>query len=98
MTDDLVLEPWHFGADEVGAAPAPPRPAPEPAPAAAARREGAPPALLRPLADQVADLERQAIRTALMATSGNRVAAARLLKMSRAALYDRLERWPELAG
>ncbi len=98
MTDDLVLEPWHFGADEVGAvAPAPPLPQTAAAPPAA-RREGAPPPLLRPLADQVAELERQAIRTALMATGGNRVAAARLLKMSRAALYDRLERWPELAG
>ena len=96
MTDDLVLEPWHFGVDEVGA-PALPQPLPAPAPAPAARREGAPPALLRPLGDQVAEIERQAIRTALMATSGNRMAAAKLLKMSRAALYERLARWPELS-
>jgi transcriptional regulator with PAS, ATPase and Fis domain len=99
MTDDLVLEPWHFG--EVMAAPlAPPRAAPPrlAAPLRPARAEGAPPPLLRPLAEQVAELERQAIRTALMATGGNRVAAARLLKMSRAALYDRLQRWPGLDG
>ncbi|MFN9747477.1 MAG: sigma-54 interaction domain-containing protein [Betaproteobacteria bacterium] len=96
MPDDLVLEPWHFGVDEVGA-PALPQPRPAPAPAPAARREGAPPALLRPLGDQVAEIERQAIRTALMATRGNRMAAAKLLKMSRAALYERLARWPELS-
>ncbi|MBE0546872.1 MAG: hypothetical protein IH627_04260, partial [Rubrivivax sp.] len=34
---------------------------------------------------------------ALRANGGNRVLAARQLRMSRAALYDRLERWPELA-
>jgi transcriptional regulator with PAS, ATPase and Fis domain len=51
---------------------------------------------LRPLAEQVAEVERAAIAQALAATSGNRVAAARLLGMSRAALYDRLARWPGL--
>lgn len=51
---------------------------------------------LRPLAEQVAEVERAAIATALAATGGNRVASARLLGMSRAAFYDRLSRWPEL--
>jgi transcriptional regulator with PAS, ATPase and Fis domain len=50
----------------------------------------------KPLPDQLADVERKAIADALKATGGNRVAAAKLLKMSRAALYDRLARYPDL--
>jgi transcriptional regulator with PAS, ATPase and Fis domain len=50
----------------------------------------------RPLADQVAELERQAIASALRQAKGNRALVARRLGMSRAALYDRLARWPEL--
>ena len=52
--------------------------------------------LLQPLPDQVAALERAAIAAALKATGGNRVATAKMLRMSRAALYDRLARYPEL--
>ena len=44
---------------------------------------------LRPLAVQVAEVEWQAIAAALEATAGNKVAAARLLGISRATLYDR---------
>jgi transcriptional regulator with PAS, ATPase and Fis domain len=62
------------------------------APTAAPAAAGAP----RPLPDQLADVERQAIAAALKTTGGNRVAAAKLLKMSRAALYDRLARYPDL--
>ncbi len=51
----------------------------------------------RPLPEQVAELERRAIAAALRATGGNRLAAARLLRISRAALYDKLARYPELA-
>jgi transcriptional regulator with PAS, ATPase and Fis domain len=51
---------------------------------------------VKPLPDQLADVERHAIASALKATGGNRVAAAKLLKMSRAALYDRLARYPDL--
>jgi transcriptional regulator with PAS, ATPase and Fis domain len=51
----------------------------------------APAHTLRPLAEQVAELERQAIEAALAATSGNKVAAAKLLGISRAKLYERLE-------
>ncbi len=47
--------------------------------------------VLRPLAEQVAEVERQAIRAALQATGGNKLAAARLLGISRAKLYERLE-------
>jgi DNA-binding NtrC family response regulator len=45
---------------------------------------------LRPLAEQVAELERRAIAQALARTGGNRSAAAKLLGISRASLYDRL--------
>ncbi len=51
-------------------------------------------ALLRPLAEQVSEIEDAAITAALEATGGNRVAAARLLRMSRAALYAKLARQP----
>ena len=44
----------------------------------------------RTLPEQIAELERSAIRAALQSTGGNRMAAARLLKISRAALYDKL--------
>ena len=35
---------------------------------------------------------------ALQATRGNRMAAARLLRISRAAFYDKLARYPELVA
>lgn len=44
----------------------------------------------RPLAEQVRDLERRAMRAALQHTGGNRAAAARLLGMSRATFYEKL--------
>src|SRR6478735_2999037 len=62
-------------------------PAPQPRTAMVA---GAPQSL-RPLAEQVAEVERQAIAAALDATGGNKVAAAKLLGISRAKLYERLE-------
>jgi transcriptional regulator with PAS, ATPase and Fis domain len=46
--------------------------------------------LLRPLAQQVEALERRAVAAALQATQGNKVAAARMLGLSRAKLYKRL--------
>ncbi len=58
--------------------------APDPAPVAPSSR------VLRPLAEQVAELERQAIDAALAATGGNKLAAAKLLGISRAKLYERL--------
>jgi transcriptional regulator with PAS, ATPase and Fis domain len=62
-------------------------PAPQPLPRADAAR-GHP---LRPLAEQVAEVERAAIQAAMEATGGNKVAAAKLLGISRAKLYERLE-------
>ena len=57
---------------------------PEPAPPDAS-------ALLRPLAEQVAELEQRAIAAAMQTTGGNKLAAARLLHISRATLYERLQ-------
>ncbi|OWQ47706.1 sigma-54-dependent Fis family transcriptional regulator [Roseateles noduli] len=45
-----------------------------------------------------AELERAAIAQALRSTNGNRVAAARLLAISRATLYEKLAKYPELAS
>jgi transcriptional regulator with PAS, ATPase and Fis domain len=53
---------------------------------------------ITPLPEAIAELERNAIRAALAATGGNRMAAAKLLKISRAALYDKLALYPEIAG
>lgn len=46
--------------------------------------------LLRPLAEQVAELEARAIQAALAAHKGNKVAAAKALGIARATLYGRL--------
>lgn len=48
------------------------------------------PVLVRPLAEQVAELERTAIAAAMAATDGNKAAAAKMLGISRATLYGRL--------
>ncbi|KQP22629.1 Fis family transcriptional regulator [Pseudorhodoferax sp. Leaf267] len=47
--------------------------------------------LLRPLGEQVAELEARAIAAAMAETGGNKLAAARLLGISRATLYERLQ-------
>ena len=47
--------------------------------------------VMRPLAEQVAQLELRAIKTAMQATGGNKAAAAKLLGISRATLYERLD-------
>ncbi len=69
--------------------------APAPAPVSpgvltTASAAGALPQLLRPMAVQVAQVEHDAIAAALMVTGGNKLAAARLLGISRATLYQRL--------
>ncbi len=48
------------------------------------------------LAQRIAELERTAIRDALVATRGNRVQAARRLGIARATLYQKLAQFPEL--
>ena len=76
MTDDAVLGAAHFGAI-----------------AALAAAGGAPPvagAPPRQLPQAKAELELRAIRDALATTGGNKVAAAKLLGISRATLYEKL--------
>ncbi len=51
-----------------------------------------------PLPERIAQLERAAIRAALVATGGNRVQAAKRLGIARATLYQKLEQYPELAA
>lgn len=53
--------------------------------------DSVPAGAIRPLAEQVAQLERAAIAAALATTGGNKAAAAKLLGISRATLYERLE-------
>ncbi len=57
---------------------------------AASEDEGSNVKLLRPLSQQIAELEQQAISAAMASTGGNKLAAARLLGISRATLYDRM--------
>jgi len=49
------------------------------------------PRALRPLPQLVAELERRSIESALAATRGNKVSAAKLLGISRATLYEKLK-------
>ncbi len=92
MTDDLALNVTHFKSLVGGEAQAAPvvargRPARPVVDAAAA---GAAPAAIKPLPQAVAELEARAIREALAATGGNKLAASRLLGISRATLYEKL--------
>ncbi|MBK9134848.1 MAG: sigma 54-interacting transcriptional regulator [Betaproteobacteria bacterium] len=93
MTDDVQLGAPHFAAALRLAAQG------EEAQVVSARTAAplaAPPVeRLRPLAEQVSEVEDAAIAAALEATGGNRVAAAKLLRMSRAALYAKLARRPQ---
>ncbi|MGQ0654308.1 MAG: sigma-54 interaction domain-containing protein [Betaproteobacteria bacterium] len=51
----------------------------------------APHPALRPLPQLIAELERRSIESALAATRGNKVSAAKLLGISRATLYEKLK-------
>jgi transcriptional regulator with PAS, ATPase and Fis domain len=100
MTDDLLLTAAHFAALAEDA-PEPVRPRPAPAaralPAANDREgdsdgDGAAGSdiAVKPLSEAVAELEGRAIRAAMRATGGNKLAASRLLGISRATLYEKL--------
>lgn len=95
MSDDMQLTAAHFqGGAVLPAAEVPPAPVPAAPPAVAPIVTTA--QAVAPLPELIEALERDAIRRALQATGGNRMAAARLLQISRASLYERLARWPEL--
>jgi transcriptional regulator with PAS, ATPase and Fis domain len=94
MTDDAFLDVAHFAALGSGstavATPRPPAPRPTlPPPATVADAEPAL-AAIQPLHVAVAALEARVIRDALAATGGNKMAAARLLGIARATLYEKL--------
>jgi transcriptional regulator with PAS, ATPase and Fis domain len=56
------------------------------------------PSPLRPLPQLIAELERSSIRSALKATGGNKVSAARMLGISRATLYEKLAEMDRLSA
>ncbi len=98
MTDDLVLTAAHFTSAPVArrspmeaASPAA-TPSSEPAlpatPLAALQSEEA--SVIKPLPQAIAELEASSIREALAFTRGNKLAASRLLGISRATLYEKL--------
>ena len=94
MTDDLVLEAAHFAPAQGAVLPVAVPPA---APVQASRAatvtamDPAPaPAGIVPLPQAIAELEARSIRDALAATGGNKLAASRLLGISRATLYEKL--------
>jgi transcriptional regulator with PAS, ATPase and Fis domain len=96
MTDDLQLTSAHFtglglrGGDARRALPAAGSGAPTPALVDAPRASVLTQADIKPLPQAIAELEIQSIRNALAATGGNKLAASRLLGISRATLYEKL--------
>ena len=100
MTDDMLLTAAHFsGVVAAGVAAGAVQKAPSASVGTAASLPvsmpvpgwvGAPG--IKPLPQAVAELEADAIRDALVATGGNKLAASRLLGISRATLYERLPR------
>jgi transcriptional regulator with PAS, ATPase and Fis domain len=86
MTDDLMLSARHLSLDSPGVVSSPTNAA-TPDATALPDPTTAPP---KPLPQAIAELEMRAIREALVATGGNKLAAAKLLGISRATLYDKL--------
>ncbi|MEW5862039.1 MAG: sigma 54-interacting transcriptional regulator [Pseudomonadota bacterium] len=66
-------------------------------PQAPAKAQAGAPAPLRPLPQLIAELERNSIQSALAATGGNKVSAAKLLGISRATLYEKLASYRNLS-
>ncbi len=99
MTDDMLLTPAHFKGTVVGGLVPP---AVDPAMMSALielepdrQHLPAPAAALKPLPQAVAELEARSIHDALAATAGNKLAASRLLGISRATLYEKLVLYPQ---
>ncbi len=101
MTDDVTLTAGHFPALAAGRAGGGPRgvlhdgsarPAPGSVVALPPSTGGEATAAhaIKPLPQAIAELESQAIRQAMAATGGNKLAASRLLGISRATLYEKL--------
>jgi len=98
MTDDLRLDLHHFGGGlraDLAVVEGTSRSAPAEADAAATApavpgTEAGEKSPIEPLRETIARVEADAIRRALAATGGNKLAAARLLGIARATLYERL--------
>src|SRR6185369_6080299 len=96
MTDDLQLTVAHFKGAGMGAgqvfvpAAAASAAVPVHVAHAAVSDAASPLPSIKPLPQAIAELEIQAIRDALAATGGNKLAASRLLGISRATLYEKL--------
>jgi DNA-binding NtrC family response regulator len=88
MTDDLLLTAAHFESIEVGSVFA--LRASDAAPALQPATNATNAIVVKPLSEAVAELEGRAIRDAMAATGGNKLAASRLLGISRATLYEKL--------
>ena len=88
MTDDGLLTARHFQAvlDDSASSAMPAAVAAQPGAEAVAPKIAG----VKSLPQAVAELEAQAIREALTATGGNKLAASRLLGISRATLYEKL--------
>ena len=107
MTDDPVLMPRHFKGTVLGTALpagcAAPVPVPVPVPVSRATPIAPDPTLSmpnaaappKPLPQAVAELEARSIHDALAATAGNKLAASKLLGISRATLYEKLVHYPQ---
>ncbi len=102
MTDDAVLDASHFAAlvcaDGVHPAAATAEAAPRNlplSPAAQPVSNNELPAAITPLPQAIAELEVRTIQAALAATGGNKLAASRMLGISRATLYEKLAAFGE---
>ncbi len=91
MTDGPVLQPHDLDSALLPAGSAlAPQPAARAVPPVAASGPLPATGSIKPLPQAIAELEARSIREALAATGGNKVAAARLLGIARATLYEKL--------
>ena len=96
MSDELLLTAAHFDgvlvdAHAAGRTRSTAMTSPAPTRVGGDGDAGKRPVSVKPLSEAVAELEGRAIRDAMAATGGNKLAASRLLGISRATLYDKLD-------
>jgi transcriptional regulator with GAF, ATPase, and Fis domain len=96
---DDVVEPWHVSERFAGAENTPAIGMPAPTPMEQSKRQLPlpAPAEFRPLAEEIAELERRRIQEALVAADGNQTQAAKLIHMPLRTFMNKLKRY-ELSG